>query len=1542
MKRAIALIAAVLLLFSAIQLPAYASAKTKQGDVTISVDEVIAEAGSDTIVSVNVSGQYEANVLHLFVDYDSELLHLNGDLTPGAVWSAIEGNNGYVSVNTAQTGRIGFIALQPQGTFNGNGAVFSMTFHVSANAAAGTVIPLSITVEQFSNDELDGTSNAVQFTAENGSVTVPLPHPMEASISANTAEAEPGAEAVIDIAITGDYQANILSFTVEYDASILSLISDPAAGAIWNAFTENGGYALTNTAVEGEVGFIGLLPEGCIEGDGNVFSLTFRVADDAEVGTVVPVTATVLQFSYDDIDGASNNVNCTVENGSVTVIAPAIETHTITYTVNGEEYATQTYEVGAAVTAPEYEVPEGYTFSGWDLPAVMPAEDLTLDATLTINTYTVTWQDWDGTVLETDENVPYGTIPTFDSDEPSRPATAQFTYSFAGWTPAVAAVNSNATYTAVYDEVTNKYTVIWKNWDGSILETDPDVPYGTTPSYDGAEPTRPATAQYTYTFSGWTPEVSDVAGDITYNATFTETVNTYTVTWKNWDGTILETDAEVPYGTMPSYDGSTPAKPATDEATYTFAGWTPEVAAVTGDVVYTATFDSSTNTYTVIWANWDGTVLETDYEVPYGAAPSYDGSTPVRPADAQYIYTFNGWTPAVSAVTGNVTYTAVYTETVNKYTVTWQNWDGSVLETDSDVPYGTTPSYDGAEPTRPATAQYSYTFYGWNPEVAAVTGDVVYTAVYTETVNTYTVVWKNWDGTVLETDEEVPFGATPVYNGSTPARPATAQYTYTFNGWTPAVASVTGDATYTAAYTETVNKYTVTWKNWDGTILETDSDVPYGTVPEYNGETPAKEGDAQYSYSFAGWDPEVEEVTGDADYTAIFTESINTYTVTWKNWDGTLLETDENVPYGTMPSYDGSTPEREASAQYTYTFIGWEPKTAPVSEDAVYTATFTESINTYTVTWKNWDGTVLETDTDVPYGTAPTYDGADPEREADAQYTYTFNGWTPEVAPVEDDATYVAVFTETINKYTVTWVNWDGSVLETDEEVPYGTTPSYNGAEPTKPATDEATYTFIGWTPEIVPVEGDVTYTATFSSSANKYTVTWVNWDGTVLETDYDVVYGAMPSYDGTTPERPATAQYSYAFAGWTPEIAPVTGNVTYTATYTETVNKYTVTWVNWDGAVLETDENVLYGATPSYDGAEPARPATAQYTYTFTGWTPDISPVTGNVTYTAAYTETVNKYTVTWVNWDGTVLETDEDVLYGATPSYDGAEPARPATAQYTYTFTGWTPEIAPVSGDVIYTAAFSSQIRTYTVTWVIEGQSETETYKYGEMPSYKNGTPAKPETPEYTYSFEGWTPELAAVTGDATYTAVFDAHIRSYTITYTINGEEFTTQTYEVGAAVTAPAYTAPEGYSFSGWDVPETMPAENIVLDATLEIMTFTVTFIDSLTGEVITEVEVEYGADAEAPDVPDHGMWYVFDGWDGDYTNVTEDVTVTATYWLLGDVDRDGEVTSCDALIVLRYAMDIITEIDSYVADVNSDGAVDSIDALLILRHAMGLI
>ena len=102
-------------------------------------------------------------------------------------------------------------------------------------------------------------------------------------------------------------------------------------------------------------------------------------------------------------------------------------------------------------------------------------------------------------------------------------------------------------------------------------------------------------------------------------------------------------------------------------------------------------FDSVTNAYTVIWVDEDGSELEVDEEVGFGIMPTYDGETPEKAADAQYTYTFSGWTPELSPVSGNITYTAVYNSTVNKYTVTWLNHDGSELELDENVPYGTAP-----------------------------------------------------------------------------------------------------------------------------------------------------------------------------------------------------------------------------------------------------------------------------------------------------------------------------------------------------------------------------------------------------------------------------------------------------------------------------------------------------------------------------------------------------------------------------------------------------------------------------------------------------------------------------------------------------------------------------------------------------------------------------------------------------------------------------------------------------------------------------------
>ena len=157
-----------------------------------------------------------------------------------------------------------------------------------------------------------------------------------------------------------------------------------------------------------------------------------------------------------------------------------------------------------------------------------------------------------------------------------------------------------------------------------------------------------------------------------------------------------------------------------------------------------------------------------------------------------------------------------------------------------------------------------------------------------------------------------------------------------------------------------------------------------------------------------------------------------------------------------------------------------------------------------------------------------------------------------------------------------------------------------------------------------------------------------------------------------------------------------------YTYTITNTPKKFTVTWIDEDGTVLETDENVLYGTTPTYDGDEPEKAATAQYTYEFTGWTPEITPVTGDVTYKAVYTPTLRQYTVTWKDWDGEVLETDKNVPYGITPAYDGDEPEREADSKYTYEFVGWSKTsngekleepLPQVTEDVTYYAVYEKK---------------------------------------------------------------------------------------------------------------------------------------------------------------------------------------------------------------------------------------------------------
>ena len=134
--------------------------------------------------------------------------------------------------------------------------------------------------------------------------------------------------------------------------------------------------------------------------------------------------------------------------------------------------------------------------------------------------------------------------------------------------------------------------------------------------------------------------------------------------------------------------------------------------------------------------------------------------------------------------------------------------------------------------------------------------------------------------------------------------------------------------------------------------------------------------------------------------------------------------------------------------------------------------------NSYTITFQNYDETVLQSGK-VEEGELPVYAGEEPTREGDAQYSYSFDGWDKEIVAATADATYTATFTQSVNEYTVKFLNYDDSELQS-EKLAYGAMPEYKGAEPTKPETDAATFAFTGWDHEITAVTGDATYKATF------------------------------------------------------------------------------------------------------------------------------------------------------------------------------------------------------------------------------------------------------------------------------------------------------------------------------------------------------------------------------------------------------------------------------------------------------------------------------
>ena len=371
--------------------------------------------------------------------------------------------------------------------------------------------------------------------------------------------------------------------------------------------------------------------------------------------------------------------------------------------------------------------------------------------------------------------------------------------------------------------------------------------------------------------------------------------------------------------------------------------WVFESDTVTKNTALTAKW--TPEVYSVTLKNYDGTVLATE-NVSYGSLPQYS-ATPEKPSDAQYTYAFSKWVDeagndaSLSNIDKNVTLTATFTSTLRSYKIIFKNGE-QVLKED-DVNYGTLPAAPTETPTKEADAQYTYTFKGWDKEIAEVTGEATYNAEFDSTLRSYKITFKNGEQVLKE--ETVNYGTLPTPPADMPTKEADAQYTYTFKGWDKTVENVTGEATYNAEFDSTLRSYKITFKNGEQVLKE--ETVNYGTLPTPPADMPTKEADAQYTYTFKGWDKTVENVTGEATYNAEFDSTLRSYKITFKNGEQVLKE--ETVNYGTLPAAPTETPTKEADAQYAYTFKGWDKEIAEVTGEAVYNAQFNAEKHVYTV-----------------------------------------------------------------------------------------------------------------------------------------------------------------------------------------------------------------------------------------------------------------------------------------------------------------------------------------------------------------------------------------------------------------------------------------------------------------------------------------------------------------------------------------------------------------------------------------------------------------
>ncbi len=375
-----------------------------------------------------------------------------------------------------------------------------------------------------------------------------------------------------------------------------------------------------------------------------------------------------------------------------------LKEYTVTFVdYNGDVVSSSTVEEGSAAVAPETPTREGYTFIGWDKDFSNITADTTVTAQYKINTYSVTFVDYDGSVISA-QTVEYGA----DAISPAIPSREG--YAFNGWDKEFTNITADTTVTAQY--LANAFTVTFVDYDGTVL-------FAKAIEFGNAAVAPETPAREGYTFIGWDKDFSYVTENMTVTAQYK--INTYTVTFVNYDGSVISTET-VEYGNA----AIAPENPTREG--YTFIGWDKDFSNITADTTVTAQY--KINTYSVTFVDYDGSVISTK-TVEYGE----NAQVPANPTREGY--TFIGWDKELTAIKTDLTVTAQYK--VATFTVKFVDYNGTLLSTQT-VEYGKS----AQAPENPS--QEGYNFVGWDKLFYEVKSDMTVTAVYESIVD-----WSKYD-----------------------------------------------------------------------------------------------------------------------------------------------------------------------------------------------------------------------------------------------------------------------------------------------------------------------------------------------------------------------------------------------------------------------------------------------------------------------------------------------------------------------------------------------------------------------------------------------------------------------------------------------------------------------------------------------------------------------------------------------------------------------------------------------------------------------------